>query len=108
MIWIPGNTPPPEPFTSEPKRFGLLNVAKSVPDTKTTVQQEDRILSKITELGLEPLNLPYRKNGHSGSKAIIKSTLVIKAGTKNTMTESQFEKAWERLLKKNKISEALS
>ncbi len=78
-------------------------VAKEISATvKLQIQQEDEILRVIREaLQLDPLALPDRPNGVSGSKSLARKMLGIPCAL--FQSEGVFRKAWERLRAKDLI-----
>ncbi len=63
------------------------------------IQQEDEILRLIREiLKLDPINLPHRRCGKAGTKAVICEMLKIPSSLFRSVVV--FNKAWERLSKK--------
>ena len=67
------------------------------------LDQEKAILEAINSLRLDPLALPFRAPGTSGTKAAIRGLFPIKTAPFEAITA--FDRAWERLLNRSEIVE---
>lgn len=82
-----------------PSPIRLVHAPEALPsagraDSGRQRRQEERILEILRSEGLNPQDLPARRDGKSGPKAMAKATALA---DRRLFTPKSFEKAWERL-----------